>query len=300
MNTSMWHHPTTQRNVRQLRADGVYFIEPDEGEMACGTIGPGRLSEPERIVTMALDLLRGVENHNLQDLAGERLLITTGATREEIDPVRFISNRSSGRMGFALAEAARQRGAGVTVIAGVTSVNPPNGVRMVRANSAEDMYAAVVKALANATIFASAAAISDYRPSKRSASKIKKTESALLLRLERTPDILREVASSRKEGLLVIGFAAETDNLVNNAREKLMVKNLDAIVANDVTRSDGGFDSVTNAITIITRDTQTPVQLPLMTKLDAAHCILDEIVCLRAKGSSPAEVATPLTKRKKA
>ena len=300
MNTTMWQHPATSRNVRQLREDGVHILEPDEGEMACGTIGPGRLSEPERIVSMALDLLRGSEGHNAHDLAGERLLVTTGATREEIDPVRFISNRSSGRMGFALAEAARRRGADVTVVAGVTNVEPPVGIRTVRATSAEDMYAAVMRELPDTTIFASAAAIADYRPSERSANKIKKHESSLVLQLERTRDILREVASSRNDGLLVVGFAAETDNLLGNAREKLMVKNLDAIVANDVSRNDSGFDSAMNAITIITRETQTPVQLPLMTKLDAAHCILDEIIRLRAKSNRPVEVSTTNTQRKKA
>lgn len=300
MNTTMWQHPATRRNVRQLREDGVHILEPDEGEMACGTIGPGRLSEPERIVSMALDLLRGSEGHNAQDLAGERLLVTTGATREEIDPVRFISNRSSGRMGFALAEAARRRGADVTVVAGVTNVEPPVGIRTVRATSAEEMYAAVMRELPDTTIFASAAAIADYRPSERSAKKIKKHESSLVLQLERTRDILREVASSRNDGLLVVGFAAETDNLLGNAREKLMVKNLDAIVANDVSRNDSGFDSAMNAITIITRESQTPVQLPLMTKLDAAHCILDEIIRLRAKSNRPVGVSTTNTQRRKA
>jgi phosphopantothenoylcysteine decarboxylase / phosphopantothenate---cysteine ligase len=300
MNTTMWQHPATQRNVRQLREDGVHIIEPDDGEMACGTIGPGRLSEPERIVRVALEIMRGVESRNAQDLRGENLLITTGATREEIDPVRFLSNRSSGRMGFALAEAAHQRGAEVTVIAGVTTVNPPNGVRVVRVNSAEEMHAAVMKELSNATIFASAAAIADYRPSERSANKIKKTESSLLLRLERTPDILREVASLRKDSLLVIGFSAETENLVSNAREKLLVKNLDAVIANDVSRSDSGFESTMNAITILTRDTQVPAELPLMSKLEAAHRILDEIVRLRAKGNGSGEAAASLNKRKKA
>jgi phosphopantothenoylcysteine decarboxylase / phosphopantothenate---cysteine ligase len=300
MNTSMWQHPATRRNVRQLREDGVHIIEPDDGEMACGTIGPGRLSEPERIVHVALEIMRGVESRYAQDLRSEKLLITTGATREEIDPVRFLSNRSSGRMGFALAEAAHQRGAEVTVIAGVTSVNPPNGVRVLRVNSAADMHAAVMQELSNATIFASAAAIADYRPSERSANKIKKTESSLLLRLERTPDILREVASLRKDSLLVIGFAAETENLVSNAREKLLVKNLDAVIANDVSRKDSGFESTMNAITILTRDTQVPAELPLMSKREAADRILDEILRLRAKGNSSGETAASLNKRKKA
>src|SRR5215212_8236893 len=173
MNTTMWQHPATQRNLQQLRSDGVYIIEPDAGEMACKTIGPGRLSEPERIVAAALDLLRATQK---KDLTGERFLITVGATREEIDPVRFISNRSSGRMGFALAEAASQRGGAVTVIAGITTVDPPPGVRVVRALSAEDMDQVVARESQNASVFIGAAAIADYRPVARADQKIKKSE----------------------------------------------------------------------------------------------------------------------------
>lgn len=280
MNTAMWRHPATQRNVLQLKKDGVHVIDPDEGEMACGTIGPGRLSEPERIVTAALELFNS-ETNTINDLAGERLLITTGATREELDPVRFISNRSSGRMGFALAQAAKSRGAEVTVIAGSTTISSPNGVQVKQVTSAEEMYQAVMKELTSATVFVSAAAVADYRPANRADTKIKKTESSLVLTLERTRDILRDVASSKTDGLLVIGFAAETDNVLANAREKLQSKKLDAIVANDVTQVDGGFDSPMNAITIITRDAESPVELPLTSKLVAANRILDEIVRLR-------------------
>jgi phosphopantothenoylcysteine decarboxylase / phosphopantothenate---cysteine ligase len=281
MNPTMWGHPATQRNLSQLRKDGVRIIEPDSGEMACGTIGSGRLNDPERIVAAALELLN--QGGMAQDLAGERLLITTGATREELDPVRFISNRSSGRMGFALAEAALSRGAEVSVVAGATSVNSPNGVRVARALSADQMHEAVMKELPKATVFISAAAVSDYRPAQRAVTKIKKSESSLVLTLERTRDILSEVASARTNGLLVIGFAAETNDVLTNAQKKLRAKNLDAIVANDVTRGDAGFDSTENAITIVTRDTQSPLELPLMSKLEAAHRILDEIVRLRAK-----------------
>lgn len=279
MNPTMWGHPSTQRNLSQLRKDGVRIIEPDSGEMACGTIGPGRLNDPERIVAAALELLDQVRM--VQDLAGERLLITTGATREELDPVRFISNRSSGRMGFAVAQAALSRGAEVSVVAGATSVNPPIGVRIARALSADEMRVAVMKELPMATVFISAAAVADYRPVQRAATKIKKSESSLVLTLERTRDILGEVASARTNGLLVIGFAAETNDLLINAQEKLRAKNLDAIVANDVSRLDAGFDSNENAITIVTRDAQGPLELPLMSKLEAAHRILDEIVRLR-------------------
>ena len=283
MNTTMWEHPATRRNIEQLRKDGVHILEPDAGEMACGTIGPGRLSEPERIVAAALDILGGVKSQRL-DLAGETLLITTGATREELDPVRFISNRSSGRMGFAIAQAARDRGAEVTAVAGVTTADPPDGINVIRASSAAEMHAAVAEEINKASIFIAAAAVADYRPVQRAADKIKKSESALHLSLERTPDILGEVAAARTNGLLVIGFAAETDNVVNNAVAKLKAKKLDAIIANDVSRDDIGFDSALNAITIIAQDA-VPRELPAMTKLEAAHLILDEIVRLRQSKS---------------
>src|ERR1700752_4715096 len=276
MNTTMLEHPATQRNLERLRADGVHFVAPDAGEMACGTIGPGRLSEPERIVAAALEILAPVK-----DLRGERLLITAGATREEIDPVRFISNRSSGRMGFALAEAALKRGAAVTVVAGVTTANIPHGVRIVNAISAEEMSQAVARETVEASVFIGAGGLADYRPVQRAEQKIKKSDDSLTLALERTPDVLSQVASARTNGMLVIGFAAETENVVENAREKLRAKNLDAIVANDVTRQDSGFDSATNAITIITSDSE-PVALPVLSKRDAADRILDAIVKLRS------------------
>ena len=277
MNTTMLEHPATQRNLERLRADGVHFVEPDAGEMACGTIGPGRLSEPERIVAAALEILKGSK-----DLAGERFLITVGATREEIDPVRFISNRSSGRMGFALAEAALRRGGEVTLVAGTTTVNPPAGARVVRALSAEEMSQAVKQEMANHSVFIGTAAIADYRPAQRAEQKIKKSEDQITLTLERTPDVLSQVAAARQNGMLVIGFAAETENLLENARDKLQRKNLDAIVANDVTGEGSGFDSATNAITIITKDGNDPVELPLLSKREAADRILDVIVSLRS------------------
>ena len=278
MNTTMWEHPATQRNLERLRADGVHIMEPDAGEMACGTIGPGRLSEPERIVAAALEILKSSQRN---DLAGERFLITVGATREEIDPVRFISNRSSGRMGFALAEAALNRGGDVTVIAGVTTAAAPAGVRVVKALSAEEMSQAVARESAQASVFIGAAAVVDYRPVRRAEQKIKKSEESITLTLERTPDVLSQVAAARANGMLVIGFAAETENVVENARAKLHSKNLDAIIANDVTREDSGFDTATNAITIITRDKNDPIELPVLSKREAADRILDVIVSLR-------------------
>ena len=276
MNTTMLEHPATQRNLERLRADGVHIIEPDAGEMACGTIGPGRLSEPDQIVAAALEILGASKS---RDLSGERLLITVGATREEIDPVRFISNRSSGKMGFAIAEAALKRGADVTVVAGVTTAAVPSGVRIVNALSAEEMSQAVARESADASVFIGAAAIADYRPAQRAEQKIKKSNDSITLTLERTPDVLSQVAAARTNGMLVIGFAAETENVLDNARQKLRAKNLDAIIANDVTRQDSGFDSATNAITIITGN--KTVEWPVMSKREAADRILDVIVQLR-------------------
>ncbi|HEX8473882.1 MAG TPA: bifunctional phosphopantothenoylcysteine decarboxylase/phosphopantothenate synthase [Pyrinomonadaceae bacterium] len=331
MNTTMWNHPATQRNLQQLRDDGVYIVEPDAGEMACGTVGPGRLSEPEIVVAAALDILRQAErspvkhfiqnsfvqhpplniqtngddattnqtallenslNENRrgentlneaasQDLAGERILITAGATREEIDPVRFLSNRSSGRMGFALAEAARARGADIVIVAGATAVPPPDGVRVVRVTTAEQMRAAVLEEIDASSVLIAAAAVTDYRPAAPSPRKIKKSDDALTLTLEPTPDVLAEAARARHDGLLLIGFAAETDDVLENARLKLERKGLDAIVANDITRDGAGFDTDTNIITLLARDRDTPLALPLLSKLEAAHRILDEIVRLR-------------------
>lgn len=312
MNTTMWNHPATRRNLERLRADGVRVIEPDAGEMACGTFGPGRLSEPELIVAAALDILRTTQGgathasagsssnvdlissqtggsisdaRDETDLLREHVLITTGATREEIDPARFISNYSTGRMGFALAEAALARGARVTVVAGETSASAPEGVRVVRAVSAEEMREAVFKEVGDATVFIAAAAVADYRPASRASKKIKKSHESLSLELERTPDILQEVSGARANGLLVVGFAAETNDVIEHARAKLERKNLDAIVANDITREGAGFAAETNVVTILARDRpDAPVELPLMSKLDAAHRVLDEVVRLRGKG----------------
>jgi len=281
MNTTMLEHPATQRNLERLRADGVHFVEPDAGEMACGTIGPGRLSEPNQIVAAALEILDASQS---KDLSGERLLITVGATREEIDPVRFISNRSSGKMGFALAEAALRRGAEVTVVAGATTAAAPSGVRIVNALSAEEMSQAVARESTSASVFIGAAAIADYRPVQRAEQKIKKSNDSITLTLERTPDVLSQIAASRTNGMLVIGFAAETENVIENARQKLHAKKVDAIVANDVTRHDSGFDSATNAITIITGN--KTVEWPVMSKREAADRILDVIVQLRCPKKS--------------
>lgn len=285
MNTQMLVHPATKRNLEKLKSDGVLFVEPDSGEMACKTVGPGRLSEPALIVESALSLLSTSSKFNVQgskfDLQGEKILITAGATREEIDPVRFISNHSSGKMAFAIAEAATKRGAEVVLIAGVTSVEPPENVRVVRALSAEEMHSAVLAELSNSTVFIAAAAVADYRPKKRATEKIKKKDEDLILELEKTPDILADVASKRRENLLVIGFAAETEKVLEHARIKLDRKKLDLIVANDVSRADSGFGKDTNLITILTKNAAEPITLPLLSKYEAAHRILDEVLKLR-------------------
>ena len=298
MNTSMWLHPATQRNVEKLRSDGVYFVEPDDGEMACGTIGPGRLSEPERIVAAALDVLKiGLERVE-QDLSGEHVLITVGATREAIDPVRFLSNNSSGRMGFALASAAKKRGAEVTVIAGTTTVPSPEDVEVVRADSAAEMHDAVLRNLSTTSIFIGAAAVADYRPTKVASQKVKKSDRKITINLERTEDILGDVAASKRNDLLVIGFAAETENTLANAREKLRRKNLDAIVANDVSRAGAGFNAVNNEVTVISRDRKAPIHVPLMPKTNVASIILDEVVRLRAR-VKPKRIASVADGRRK-
>ncbi len=294
MNTTMWHHPATQRNVQRLKEAGVHVIEPDEGEMACGTIGPGRLSAPERIVEKALQILAQDSSDNRpqsdpaqlnesKDLGAERILITTGATREAIDPVRFISNRSSGRMGFALAEAAKRRGASVTVVAGATNVAPPADVAVIEVTSTEEMLAAVRANISDATTFIAAAAVADYRVTKPADAKIKKSKDKVVLELERTPDILGEVSRSRVQNQIIIGFAAETNDVLSNAREKLNSKGLDMIVANDVSRNDRGFDSENNAVTILVRDAEAPLEIPLASKFEIANRILDEAIRLRQK-----------------
>lgn len=281
MNVSMWDHPATQRNIGMLEADGVKFIEPISGELACKTVGTGKLEDVENIAAQALALLSKKKVVS-QDLVGEKILMTVGGTREPIDPVRFISNSSSGKMGFALAKAAKERGAAVTVIAGVTSVQPPD-VRLVHGISAQEMYEATLKELPNSTIFIGTAAVADYRPQNAKDAKIKKEKShTLTLELEKTPDILASVSKSRKNGLLVIGFAAETNDVIEHARSKMERKGLDMIVANDITKKGAGFNTDTNIATILLRNGTQQIDFPLMKKSELANKILDEILKLRS------------------
>jgi phosphopantothenoylcysteine decarboxylase/phosphopantothenate--cysteine ligase len=272
MNVNMWNHPATQTNLEILRKRGVKIVEPSVGYLACGMTGSGRLAENEAIVTAVLEALGAS-----QDLQGETVLITAGPTREKIDPVRYLTNRSSGRMGYALAEAALRRGARVLLVSGPTSLTPPGAAEVTRVESAEEMRDVVLRLLSEASILIKTAAVSDYRPKVTQDQKIKR-KGPMTLELEATPDILREL-SAKKGSQIVIGFAAETENVLENARQKLVAKNLDAVVVNDVSREGVGFDSERNAVTIITRD--EVVEVPETSKWEVAQRVLDQVVRLR-------------------
>ena len=274
MNVNMWNHPATQANVEILRKRGVKIVEPDSGYLACGMIGPGRLAANESILASVMQALGAS-----QDLAGETVLITAGPTREKIDPVRYITNRSSGRMGYALAEAALRRGARVLLVTGPTSIVPPNAAEVTRIETADQMRAAVLQLFSQATIVIKTAAVSDYRPKAAAIQKLKRS-GPMSLELEPTSDILAEL-SARKSTQLIIGFAAETENVLENARKKLAKKSLDAIVVNDVSRDGVGFDSDRNAVTILTQD--EVLEVPETTKWEVAQRVLDQIVKLRRR-----------------
>jgi phosphopantothenoylcysteine decarboxylase / phosphopantothenate---cysteine ligase len=274
MNVQMWQHPATQQNLETLRNRGVQIVEPGSGYLACGMVGAGRLAEPEEIVAATLSTL-GI----VRDLAGETVLITAGPTREPVDPVRFLGNRSSGKMGYALAEAAARRGAKVIVISGPVALEPPDNVEVVGVETAEQMRKAVLAKSADATIVIAAAAVADFRLKNVSEQKIKRN-GALSLELEPTSDILAELAANRSDGQLLVGFAAETQNAVESGRNKLQRKNLDAIVVNDVSKSGIGFDSDRNQVTIITADDE--VLVPENSKRKVAHCILDSVLKLKS------------------
>jgi phosphopantothenoylcysteine decarboxylase/phosphopantothenate--cysteine ligase len=297
MNVEMWAHPATQENVKKLRERGVYFVDPGEGYLACRTVGAGRLAEPDEIVGRALEILSrasaagGQASGNLEagispalptpdnhppspgsDLAGEHVLITAGPTYEAIDPVRGITNRSSGKMGYAVAEAALALGACVTLVTGPVSLAPPVGARTIKVKSAREMYEAVMANLEASTMVVMAAAVADYRPAHKADQKIKKNGGLLALELEQTEDILA-AAGQVKGSRVVVGFAAETENVVANAEKKLRAKNTDLMVANDVSASDAGFDVETNRVTLIS--SAGAVELPLLTKRQAADRIIE-------------------------
>jgi len=272
MNVNMWNHPATQANLEVISKRRVKIIHPGAGYLACGMTGPGRLADNESIVAAVLEVLGAA-----QDLSGETVLITAGPTREKIDPVRYLTNRSSGRMGYALAEAALRRGARVFLVSGPTSLTPPGAVQFMRVESTEEMRDAVLNLLPQASIVIKTAAVSDYRPKSAAGQKIKR-KGPMILELEATPDILKDI-SLKKGAQILVGFAAETENVLENARQKLLSKNLDAIVVNDVSREGVGFDSDRNAVTIITRD--EVVEVPETTKWEVAQRVLDQVVRLR-------------------
>ena len=279
MNVCMWENAATRSNVAQLRERGIKVLEPDEGYLACGMTGPGRLASIDAITGHVFETL-GLK----EDLKGETVLVTAGPTCEDIDPVRFLSNRSSGKMGYAVAEAGKRRAARVILVSGPTALAPPSGVELERVRSAEEMEEAVLGRLKEASVVIMAAAVADYRPAKTGARKMKKTSAPRPLNLEPTPDILRSI-SRRRTSQLVVGFAAETDHLVENARSKLKAKGLDMVVANDVTRADSGFDVDTNRVTLVFQNGKQG-ELKPMSKQEVADRVLDEVVRLRSKSRS--------------
>jgi len=273
MNVHMYENSATQENVRKLAAWGHSFIEPGEGMLACGTIGRGRLADiaviKEKITSALLPR---------QDFAGKKILVTAGPTVEPIDPVRYITNRSSGKMGYAIAVAARERGGEVTLVSGPVHLTVPAGVNLVRVETAEEMLQAVLNAYDTADIVIKAAAVADYRPVRAAEHKLKKDSADLTLVLEENADILKELGSKKSRQILV-GFAAETEDLLTNAQKKLVEKNLDLIVANDVTKPGAGFDVDTNILTIISKTVCK--NLPQMTKYQAAEAVLDAVLELK-------------------
>lgn len=283
MNVNMWENPATQQNLEALRSRGLHVLEPDEGYLACGMTGAGRLASVVSIARAVFETL-GVRD----DLKGETLLVTAGRTEEPLDAVRYLSNRSSGKMGYALAEAGRRRGARVTLVSGPTHLEPPAGVEFERVRSADEMAQAVVRLLDRASVLLMAAAVADFRPADVRPRKIKRRDGVPVLRLEATRDILGEVASRRRPEQLVVGFAAETDQVLENAAAKLRAQRLDMIVANDVTQAGAGFDVDTNVVTFLFPDGRSKL-LEKMSKLEVAHHVLDEVVELRAAWSRPAE-----------
>ena len=273
MNVNMWEHPATQANLEILRQRGVRVVEPGTGALACGMVGAGRMAEPEAIADAVLSALG-----RRHDLAGEILLVTAGGTREALDPVRYLGNRSSGKMGYALAEAAHSRGAKVILISGPSALHPPAHCEVVKVITADEMRRAVLERMAEATLVVKAAAVADYRPVSVSEQKLKRT-GPLTIELAPTEDILAEVVRRRRPGQLIVGFAAETENRMENGRAKLLRKGADAIVVNDVSGEAVGIEADTNAATFLTLSTS--IELPEMTKRKLADRILDEIVTLR-------------------
>ena len=280
MNTAMWEHPATQANMRILTERGVMTCGPEGGLLACGDSGMGRMSEPSDIAEKILAVL-----NSQQSLSGLKVLVTAGPTREPLDPVRFLTNRSSGKMGYALAQAALERGAEVTLVSGPVALSAPRGARVLPVETTEDLLKTMLAETSAHDIIIQAAAPADYRPESVADQKIKKQHGDdFTLRLTETPDVARAVGEIRHPGQVIVGFAAETERLTENARGKLSRKNLDMIVANDVTRPGAGFDVDTNIITLITPDGMT--EYPMMSKKDAAGVILDRALEILHQGDA--------------
>jgi phosphopantothenoylcysteine decarboxylase / phosphopantothenate---cysteine ligase len=275
MNVNMWNHAATQENIEMLRARGVHIVDPDEGYLACGMTGSGRLAGQEQIVAAVREVL-SVK----RDLEGQTVLVTAGPTCEDLDPVRYLTNRSSGKMGYAVAEAAALRGARVILVSGPTSLETPAGVERIDVRSAAEMYRAVLETFADSSIAIFAAAVADYRPAEMLEQKIKRDKGPIRLTLEPNPDIIAAVAQNKGDRL-VVGFAAETERVAENARKKLAAKNADLIVANDVTAEGAGFHHDTNIVTLFARDGRD-LPLPRMSKKEVAQRILDEAIRLRS------------------
>lgn len=274
MNANMWRHPATQANLLTLRARGVEMVGPNRGRLACGDDDEGRMAEPSEIVEAICGKLTAKA-----DFAGRRVLVTAGPTREALDPVRFLTNRSSGKMSYALAEAARDRGAQVTLVTGPVALPAPHGMEIVRVESTEDLLAAMMELSGAQDVIIQAAAPADYTMEK-AAQKLKKDGDApLVLTLSQTPDVAKAVGEGRRQDQIIVIFAAETEHGVEHAREKLHRKNADLVVLNDVTRAGCGFDADTNAVTLVTRDAAE--ELPLANKREIAEGILDRVIAIR-------------------
>ncbi len=277
MNVNMWENSATQENLDILRGRGATILDPDEGYLACGMTGPGRLASVETIARALFDTL-GIR----EDLRDEKVLVTAGRTEEPLDAVRYLSNRSSGKMGYALAEASRRRGARVSLVSGPASLEPPQGVHFERVRTAEEMAEAVLRHLDESSVVLMAAAVADFRPAESQNGKIKKRDGFSTIKVEPTRDILAEIARRRRPSQVVVGFAAEAERVLENASRKLREKGLDLIVANDVTREGAGFEVDTNIVTLIFPDGRE-IPLDKMSKLDVAKRVLDQVVEIKSR-----------------
>ena len=278
MNTNMYKNPILQRNINTLKELGYNFVNPESGRLACGDVGEGKLASPEIIVNAVVDLL----NNNNKDLQGKKIMITAGPTVESIDPVRYITNRSTGKMGYAIAKMAADRGADVTLVTGPTSITPPSNIKkLIKIQSAEDMYNAIIDNFDENQVIIKSAAVADYKPKTYSNKKIKKSNDDLIIELDRNKDIAYELGKIKKDKILV-GFAAETNDLIENAKTKVKKKNLDFIVANDLTEEGAGFGTDTNIVKIIDKEGNID-KYPQMKKDEVANVILDKVKSLLEK-----------------